>query len=1313
MPTGAEPAQERMAQPSGAWPLTEAQSGLWYAQRIDPASPILNTGQYLDIRGNLDVGLFRAAFAQMAREVDVLALRFAGTPDGASQWVDEAHRPDLEIVDLSAHPGPEKAAHDAMAADTGTHLDVTREPLSAFRLYRLGPDRHLFYERIHHLAIDGYGIVLVTNRLAELYCALAENRPAAAAPQPLRLAFEEDAAYRASARRAADREWWLEHMSGLPEVVGLAPGRAMTAHSFIRHTILLEAGRIAPLAQLADRAGVSWPDALTALISAYCRRMTGAPEAVLGVPHMGRLGSRAARVPCMLMNVLPLRMAADEDAPMADFLAAAAKQLAGARRHGRYRSEQLRRDLGLVGGHRRLYGPLVNVQPFDFPPRMTGLDVGLHILGAGAVDDITFTFRGDLKGRMIFEVDANPALYTQADARAHGERLLAFLDAAADATTPGDVPLASPAEARHLVFTVNATAHAVPATTLAALIERTMRESPDRTALVFGDRTLTYRDLDRRSAALASHLTALGAGPDRIVAVALPRSFELVVALVATLRAGAAYLPLDLDHPDARLARILGSAEPVAVLALDRDAGRFGQMADGVLPTSRWPADGGGALAAPRPRDLAYVIYTSGSTGEPKGVAVEHRAIVNRLEWMRAHYGFGPHDRILQKTPATFDVSVWEFFLPLICGAELVIAPPDAHRDPTAIAALIREHEITTAHFVPSMLSAFLATPAARGLELKRVFCSGEELTADHRDRFHRTVSAELHNLYGPTEAAVDVSCWPAGPDDRSSPVPIGFPVWNTRLYVLDERMRPLPPGTPGHLFLGGVQLARGYLGRPDLTADRFLPDPFLPGERVYRTGDLACFRDDGAVVFLGRSDHQVKVRGLRIELGEIEAAIMATGLARQTGVIAREDRPGDKRIVAYVVPAAGALDAAALRDRLAARLPDYMVPSAFVAVPALPVTANGKLDRAALPAPRYEDGSARAASTGTEAALGRLFAEVLGLERPAGPDADFFLLGGDSLLAVNLALRIGEAFGRDPGLGALFEHPTVAALAALLDAGPAVPDDGLSPVIRLAAGGDGAPLFLVHPAGGIAWGYRDLARLLGAERPVYGLQSPALDPAAPAPGDLPALAAAYLETVDRIAPQGPVHLAGWSVGGIVAQEMAVQLARQGRAVGLVALLDSYPADCWRNEPEPDERAALGALLAIAGHDPADHPELRDEAQVIDFLRAQGSALGRLPHAAIAGVVRAVKGTNRLVRRHFHTRFGGRLLHVTAALDHAGTALAPGLWADYAAELDVAPVPFLHKDMVSAPASAAIAEIMRQRLAGIDRAAAEGRHPCN
>ncbi|WP_191062638.1 amino acid adenylation domain-containing protein, partial [Geminicoccus harenae] len=334
--------------------------------------------------------------------------------------------------------------------------------------------------------------------------------------------------------------------------------------------------------------------------------------------------------------------------------------------------------------------------------------------------------------------------------------------------------------------------------------------------------------------------------------VALPRSLELIVALTAILRAGGAYLPLDLAQPKERLRRMLATAAPSLVLTFSDQHDR---LPDGwpLLDLDRAEDGGEGAtVRPPAPGDAAYVIFTSGSTGEPKGVVNEHAGIVNRLCWMQAHYRISPGDRILQKTPVTFDVSVWELFLPLISGAELVIAPPEAHKDPAWLVRIIKEQGVTTLHFVPSMLAAFLEEPACRGLRLRQVFCSGEELPAALRDRFHARMGAELHNLYGPTEAAVDVSYWPAGPEDRSSPVPIGFPVWNTALYVLDERMRPVPPGVAGHLHLGGRQIARGYLGRPDLTAERFGPDPFRPGERLYRTGDLARWRPDGACEFLG-----------------------------------------------------------------------------------------------------------------------------------------------------------------------------------------------------------------------------------------------------------------------------------------------------------------------------------------------------------------------------------------------------------------------------------------------------------------------------
>jgi len=1275
-----------------AAPLTEAQSGLWYAQQIDPSNPIFNTGQYLLFSGDLDVVAFQAAADRMAEEADALALRFSGADDRIAQTVDARLRPRLEIVDMSAAPEPLAAAQAAMRRDMETPVAVTQGPLARQTLYILGRDaagvrRFAWYLRVHHLAADGYGISLLTRRVAELY-----NRPGGGRPlAPLDAVFAEDAAYRAAPARDADARYWRAALAAMGEVAGLAPGRAMTARYCHRFDTHVAPRALGALQELARAGGTNWADALTAIVAAYCGRIADAPEAVIGVPFMGRMGSATARVPAMVMNILPLRVPRNEEAAMAAFVAEVAKGLAVARRHGRYRSEQMRRDLGRLGAQRRLYGALVNVLPFDRVPDFSGLTAEAHILGTGPVDDITFTFRGDALQRLTLEVEANPELYTAEETRRHGLRLAAFIAAAAAAQRLADVPTATEEEAAREITFFNDTAHPVPDTTLTALIESGLRRDPAAPALIFDGVTVSHDALDRQSAALAAQLRAKGAGAGSIVAVALPRSIELVVALVGILRAGAAYLPLDPEHPEKRLTAIVESAQPLAVIAPPGQKALFGAR----FFEPRTATDT--ALVPPSPGDAAYVIYTSGSTGAPKGVVIEHRAIVNRLLWMQAQYAIGPHDVFLQKTPATFDVSVWEFFLPLIAGATLVVAPPGAHREPPMLARLIRAHGVTTLHFVPSMLAAFLDEPSAKGLSVTRVFCSGEELPAALRDRFHRTLKAELHNLYGPTEAAVDVSYWAAGPDDDSQPVPIGHPVWNTSLLILDSALSPVPPGVTGRLYLGGVQLARGYLGRPDLTAERFIPDPFHPGARLYDTGDLARRRLDGAVVFLGRADHQVKIRGLRIELGEIEAAIADSGLTRAAAVIVREDRADDKRLVAYVVPASG-YAADALRAHLAATLPSYMIPGAFVALEQLPVTANGKLDRARLPAPAMATRSGRAVQTATEIAIAHLFREVLGLEREVGAEEDFFELGGDSLLAVRLTLRMNETLGRDPGLGALFEHPTVAGLAGLMD-GSGDADDGLGPVIALArAETRRAPLFMMHPAGGLCWGYRGLAHALEPPRKVYGLQSPSLNLAQPIPESISALAAGYAARILQIAPEGPYHLAGWSVGGIIAQEVAIVLRERGHEMGLVALLDAYPADCWRAEPEPDETAALQALLTIAGFDPARHPDLTSREKIVDFLRDSDSPLGNLPRQAIDGVIRTVLSTNRLVRGHYHRRYDGTLTHVRAGLDHQGRNLTAALWAPYAAAIDSLEVPFLHAQLTGPAATAAIAPLLSQRM---------------
>ncbi|HCR32230.1 MAG TPA: non-ribosomal peptide synthetase, partial [Stenotrophomonas sp.] len=1002
--------------------LTEAQSGLWFAQRLAPDNPSFNTAHAVWIEGALDVDAFVAAANQAAAEAQAFALRFAEGEDGQPlQWHDAAHVPLLSLRDVSSEADPAAVARAAMQADRLAAVDPSRDRISQQVLFDLGGQRWVWYLRVHHLATDGYGMALFSDRV----CALYAGRDGEPLP-PLAGVLADDAGYRADSRRGLAGQWWHEQLQGAPAGAGLA-GTVAASDDALRFVQPLDATFRELMLQTSVRWLQPWPDVLAALSAEYLRRMSAAEEVVLGAPYMGRLGNASARVPAMVMNVLPLRVAAGEGS-VEDVVRGIGRQLSQGRKQGRYRGEQLRRDLGLVGAQQRLHGPLVNVQPFYRPLALPGVEATLDVLCTGPVDDLTLGFRGDGQTLLDLEIEANPALYSRDDVQAHATRLLHFVAAALQASDMADVPLATPEEAQRTVHGFNATAHALPETTLVELLQQGMDRDPQATALVFGDVSLDHGTLEARSFALAAQLRALGVGPGRVVAVALPRSLELVVALVAVLRAGAAYLPLDPAHPDERLARILASARPTCVLAEANVQVRLGEVP--VLAPTQWTAV---SLAAPwvppSPDDAAYVIYTSGSTGEPKGVVIEHRAIVNRLLWMREHYGFTADDRVLQKTPATFDVSVWEFFLPLLCGATLVLAGPEAHRDPTELARLIRCHEITTAHFVPSMLDAFLAAPASQGLQLRRVFASGEALDAALRDRFHGRVQAELHNLYGPTEAAVDVSWWPASAEDRARPVPIGFPVWNTRLYVLDARMQPLPVGVPGDLYLGGVQLARGYLGRDDLTAERFLADPFLPGERIYRTGDVARWRADGAVEYLGRSDHQVKLRGLRIELGEIEAALRELPGMDRVEVLLRHDAPGDARLVAYV-PSSCA-DAAVLRSHLATRVPDYMLPSAFVGVDHWPVTANGKLDRTALPKPPQQDVAGLAPRTPLEQELAELFARALGRELPVAVDADFFSLGGDSLSAVHLLLAIEQRWRCDLGLGALFAQPTVAALAA------------------------------------------------------------------------------------------------------------------------------------------------------------------------------------------------------------------------------------------------------------------------------------------
>jgi amino acid adenylation domain-containing protein len=694
-------------------------------------------------------------------------------------------------------------------------------------------------------------------------------------------------------------------------------------------------------------------------------------------------------------------------------------------------------------GNRTWQVPGLQVKPEPLGHQTTKFDLTLYISNESDPDGSPAGIRGAIE----YSLD----LFDEATAQALAKRLTRLLrQVAEDPSRPvSEYELLTAAERQQILHAWNDTSRPVLGMTLPELLEGQAARTPDAIAVICGGGGVSYRELHERANRLARHLVMLGAGPERLVAVALPRGELMVIALLGVLKAGAAYLPVDLDYPAGRIEFMLADARPALlvtdtataaglpgggppVICLD-DEGTRAALAG--VPGSAL-ADGERAVPL-LPAHPAYVIYTSGSTGTPKGVTITHAAIGNRLAWMQGEYGLSADDRVLQKTPYSFDVSVWEFFWPLIAGAGLVMAEPGGHRDPVYLAELIETAAVTTLHFVPSMLEAFLAAGgAARYAGVRRTFCSGEALSGRLAARFaDDTGGSVLHNLYGPTETAVDSTFWECRGGDVSQTPPIGRPIWNTRVFVLDGGLRPVPAGVAGELYIAGAGLARGYLSRPGLTAERFVACPFGAGERMYRTGDLARWRPDGSLEFLGRVDDQVKIRGFRIELGEIEAVLAGQAGVAQAAVVAREDQPGERRLVAYVVPAPGAAAGpAGLRDALARLLPGYMVPAAVVVVDALPLTASGKLDRRALPAPDFSaSASRREPASPREEVLCDLFAQVLGIDQ-VGVQDSFFDLGGHSLLATVLLAQLANRFGVELPLKRFFSNPSVRAVNEYLD---------------------------------------------------------------------------------------------------------------------------------------------------------------------------------------------------------------------------------------------------------------------------------------
>ncbi|MEV5903054.1 amino acid adenylation domain-containing protein [Streptomyces sp. NBC_00015] len=1197
-----------------AYPLTLLQSGMLFHSYADGDTPTYHDISAVRLSGRFDEDALRATLAGVIERSDILRSSFDLTRfSKPMQLVHASVETPLTVEDLRGLDDGEQRRRVAewTEREKATPFALTRAPLLTLHVHVFADDDFRLNLSFHHAILDGWSLSLVTSQLITGYDARLAGRPDPATAPVTRfrdfLALEQEAL--ASGESAAYWADVLEDTSftGLPrhEEPALAPVREARVHE-----VPLPEGLGQKLRAVAAEARVPVKSVMFASHARVLSLLSGRRRVVTGLVANGRPETADGdQVVGLFLNTLPLVV----DVSVTSWLELARRVHAaenGALPHRRYPMAQMLQDL------RRPQFFETVVDHRSFRSYDMTLD-HLAVTGGDFFEQTNFPFTANfgtdpVTGEVRLRINYDAARFTDAWITAVGGHyadalaaLVADPHAAVHATA-----LLAPADLDRLFTRWNDTrADWDLDRTLPELLAERTAKHPDRTAVRFGDTALTYGEFNAWANRLAHELRDLGVGPDTLVGVHLERSAELIVALTAVLKAGGAYVPLDPGYPRERLEYMLDDARVPVLLngaGLTAPAAPEGTT---VIEVNRSVAAGRpetDPLPTAGPEHLAYTIYTSGSTGRPKGVQIPHRALLNLLRSFGRDLELTEDDRLLAVTSLSFDIAGLEVYLPLLTGAELVVAP-DIAVDGPRLKEAVERSGATVIQATPS--SWRLLVEAGLGADDRlRVVSGGEALPED----LARELTARfpvVWNAYGPTETTI-WSCL-----DRvlpGEPVTLGRPIAHTRVYVLDEAFAPVPEGVPGDLYIAGDGLARGYSGRGDLTADRFVPDSYAggAGARMYRTGDVARWRPDGRLEFLGRSDHQVKVRGFRIELGEIESVLSRHPDVGRVVVVARKDQPGDARLAAYLTPEAGVAPAAAdLRALAAGALPEYMVPSAFVVLDAFPLTPNGKVDRLALPAPGREETTAGvfvAPRTPTEEALATIWQDVLGVERVGVTDA-FLELGGNSISALRVIMRLPEVTDVEVPVAALFEGGTVERLAAIISGER---QQAASTLVPLRSTGTKAPLFLVHPLGGSVFCYSELVDVLDPDRPLYAFQAPEYaGPDVPRPDSVEEIAELYLSEVRAVQPEGPYHLGGWCMGGMVSYEMARRLEAAGEEVAALTIISASIDDPVPPRYATSESAAI--LGAFAGR--------------IDVTEAELDALD--PEARLEHVVRLTQGT--------------------------------------------------------------------------------------
>ena len=1176
-------------------PLSYAQERQWFLWQLDPHSAAYHIPGTLRLKGHLDTTALQRSFDTLVARHESLRTHVQQDGERAVQVI--AAHADVQILRLDADEAGLQALVEAQIA---APFDLQQGPLMRVSLLRLAEDEHVLVLVQHHIVSDGASMQVMVDELVQLYAAYSQGQ--ALQLPDMALQYADYASWQRGWMEAGEKhrqlDYWRERLGGEQPVLELPLDHArptLQSHRGASLDISVPPALLAKLRQVAQREEVTLFMLLLASFQTLLHRYSGQQDIRVGVPIANRNREETERLIGFFVNTQVLKADIDGQLTVSQLLQQVKQRALEAQAHQDLPFEQL---VEALHPERNLsFNPLFQVMfnhQTDSTDQLQQLP-GLHVSGLEwetrtAQFDLSLSTQESsdaLFASLIYATDLFDAA-TPARMARHWLNLLEGMSGDAQQHI-GQLPLLDATEQQVLVHDWNATAQTYPLQRgVHQLMEEQVARTPDAPALAFGDTRLSYAELNRRANRLAHRLIEAGVGPDVLVGVAVERSIEMVVGLLAILKAGGAYVPLDPEYPRERLAYML---EDSGVTLLLTQAHLLAQLPipaglhSLVLGESWFDSYGEhnpGIVIDPE--NLAYVIYTSGSTGQPKGAGNRHSALTNRLCWMQQAYGLDGRDTVLQKTPFSFDVSVWEFFWPLMTGARLVVAAPGDHRDPARLVSLINAEQVTTLHFVPSMLQAFLQDPAVSSCHsLQRIVCSGEALPVDAQQQvFAKLPEAGLYNLYGPTEAAIDVTHWTCI-DEGSDTVPIGEPIANLRTHVLDAQLLPVPVGVAGELYLGGEGLARSYHRRPALTAERFVPCPFHSGARLYRTGDRVRQRADGVIEYLGRLDHQVKLRGLRIELGEIEARLLEHPSVREATVLVVDN----KQLVGYVVlHAARAEWRAQVSAHLAEHLPDYMVPAQWVVLEQMPLSPNGKLDRKALPKPDA-GGQGRefaAPQTALQQQIAGIWAEVLEVER-VGVHDNFFELGGHSLLVLLLKERINRLCGAALAVNQLMLNPTVAGQARCIEG-----DAPSSLIVPLNSQTQGTPLYLFHPSFGSVHCYKPIALALREQRPVFGIICRAL---VEEDGTVPGwtqMVADYAQQLLDAQPQGAFRLAGWSLGGNLAMEVAYLLEQAGRTVEFVGWIDAPPparfTAFWEQgagqaQPEPSAVERRAQMLEV------------------------------------------------------------------------------------------------------------------------------------